>query len=108
LVFSVSCGFFGFVLSVFVRFECSLVSFGVLFGDFHVYSVVVSSHGLVMVFGFVMPVVLGGFGNYWVPVFLCVSDMVLARFNCVSLWCFVVGVLFVVFSSVVDEGIGVG
>jgi len=73
-----------------------------------VYSVVVTSHGLVMVFGFIMPVVLGSLGNYFVPVFLCCCDLVLPRLNCVSLWFYVCGVSLVVCSSCIDEGIGVG
>jgi heme/copper-type cytochrome/quinol oxidase subunit 1 len=108
LVVSISSGFLGFVLSVFVRLECSVVSFCVLFGDFHLYSCIVSVHGLVMVFGFIMPVLLGGFGNFCIPLCLGVCDLVLPRLNCVALWFYVLGVFSVLLSSVVDEGIGVG
>ena len=107
-LFSVLAGFFGFVFSVCVRFEVSLVSFSVCFGDFQLYSVFVTCHGLVMIFGFVMPVVLGSFGNYFIPVFVSVCDMALPRFNCVSLWLYFLGFSLVFVSSVVDEGIGFG
>lgn len=78
-------GYYGFVLSVVIRMEASVVGFSVLFGDCQVYCVVVSCHGLVMIFGFVMPIILGGLANYMLPVLVGFVDLVLCRVNCVSL-----------------------
>jgi len=83
-VISVLAGFVGFVYSCFVRLELSVVGVGVLFGDYQLYNCLVTSHGLIMIFGFIMPVVLGGIVNYFVPVVLGVSDMLFSRINNVS------------------------
>lgn len=108
MVVSIVLGYVGFVLSVFIRVEVSVIGFGLLFGDYQVYAVIVTGHGLVMIFGFVMPVVLGGFINYMVPIIVGLPDMVLPRINCLSLWLFVCGASLVLLSMYVDEGSGIG
>jgi len=52
------CGLFGFSLSVIMRLNMSN-----LFLNYHYYNVIVTAHALVMIFFFIMPVLIGGFGN---------------------------------------------
>jgi heme/copper-type cytochrome/quinol oxidase subunit 1 len=49
-----------------------------------VFNMVITAHALIMVFYFVMPVLLGGFGNYIVPVLIGSVDMSFPRLNNVS------------------------
>nr|AFJ14676.1 cytochrome c oxidase subunit I [Pomphorhynchus laevis] len=76
-------GLMGFSMSLLIRLE--LGSGGVWMGSEAVYNVLVTSHAVMMVFFLVMPVFMGGFGNWLMPVMLGLSDMALPRLNNLSL-----------------------
>nr|YP_010258313.1 cytochrome c oxidase subunit I [Pomphorhynchus bulbocolli]AFJ54185.1 cytochrome c oxidase subunit I [Pomphorhynchus bulbocolli] len=76
-------GLMGFSMSLLIRLE--LGSGGVWMGSEAVYNVLVTSHAVMMVFFLVMPVFMGGFGNWLTPVMLGLSDMALPRLNNLSL-----------------------
>jgi heme/copper-type cytochrome/quinol oxidase subunit 1 len=81
---SIFCGFVGFVYDFFLRLELSCVGVFVLFGDYQFYNVLITLHGLVMIFAFVMPVILGGFVNYVLPLLVGSPDMLFPRLNNIS------------------------
>ena len=84
LILAIVCGFVGYVYSLFIRLELSLLGCGMLFGDYQFYNVIITSHGLIMFFAFIMPVILGGFTNYYAPVMVGFPDMVFPRLNNMS------------------------
>jgi len=108
LLVSLFCGFLGFLYSLFLRLELSCFGVFVLFGDYQFYNLLLTAHGLVMIFAFIMPLVLGGFTNYWLPIFIGCPDMLFPRMNNLSFWLYFLGVLLCVFSVFVEEGIGLG
>lgn len=108
LILAIICGFVGYIYSLFIRLELSILGCGLLFGDYQFYNVIITSHGLIMFFAFIMPVILGGITNYYAPVMVGFPDMVFPRLNNMSFWFFFLGFACVVSGIVTEEGVGTG
>nr|WP_314446102.1 cytochrome c oxidase subunit I [uncultured Sphingomonas sp.] len=75
---------------------------------YHHWNVLITGHGLIMVFFMVMPALIGGFANWFVPIMIGAPDMAFPRMNNISFWLTVAGFCSLLLSTVTSGGTGVG
>src|SRR5690606_2251797 len=105
LIFSICAGIVGTALSVGIRMELQEPGLQI-FADPTVYTVFVSSRGLVMIFFVLMPALIGGFGNWFVPIMIGAPDMAFPRMNNISFWLLVAAFILFVMSLFVGGAPG--
>lgn len=108
LVFARWVGIIATTMSMLIRMELSSVGPGILAGNGQLYNVLITAHGLLMLFFVVMPALMGGFGNWLVPVMIGAPDMAFPRMNNISFWVLPIRLTLLVQSALVEQGPGIG
>ncbi len=72
----------------------------------HLWNVLITYHGVLMMFFVVIPALFGGFGNYLMPLQIGAPDMSFPRMNNLSFWLYVTGTCLGVASLLAPGGDG--
>src|ERR671923_227031 len=109
---------FGFCLMMLMRYQLAypgsaLPLLGKLLGDTRApggvmlpefYNELGAMHGTIMVFLGVVPLAVGGFGNFVLPLQIGAPDMAFPKINMVSYWCLFLGGVTMLLSFVIPAG----
>ena len=117
LIFAIFAGIVGGAISGLMRLELAhpgiqYLTLWVASGDYtealHLWNVLVTAHGLIMIFFVLMPAMVGGFGNWFIPIMIGAPDMAFPRLNNVSFWLLVPAFCLLSGSVFVPGGTGLG
>jgi len=110
IFFGAFCGFLAVLFSLIIRLVLLFpgnVEF-VLGGNYQFYNEIITVHGVLMLLFVIIPFLVGGFGNYFVPILIGAPDMAFPRLNNLSFWILIPSILLLVISGVIDNGPGTG
>nr|YP_010317356.1 cytochrome c oxidase subunit 1 [Ciborinia camelliae]UNB14681.1 cytochrome c oxidase subunit 1 [Ciborinia camelliae] len=107
LIFALFSGLLGTAFSVLIRLELS--GPGVQYiADNQLYNAIITAHAILMIFFMVMPALIGGFGNFLMPLLVGGPDMAFPRLNNISFWLLPPSLILFLFASGIENGAGTG
>lgn len=74
----------------------------------YIYNNVITAHGIIVIFYAVMPILIGGYGNYMMPIQIGAPEVSFPRINGFSLWLLIPSGMLFIYATIINRGIGQG
>jgi heme/copper-type cytochrome/quinol oxidase subunit 1 len=84
--FSMCTGLSGAALATMIRLELAYPGSTFFKGDSLRYLQVITAHGLIMIFFVVVPILFGGYANFFIPYHIGSKDVAFPRLNSIGFW----------------------
>jgi len=105
-IFSFWAGILGSSIRIIIRLE--LGTCGSILNNDQIFNSLITSHAFVIIFFTVMPFIIGGFGNFLVPLILGTPDIAYPRINNIRFWLLPPSLILLIIRSYVGTGAGTG
>lgn len=105
-IFAIWSGMIGSSIRIIIRLE--LGSCNRLINNDQIYNTLVTSHAFIIIFFIVIPFIIGGFGNFLVPLILGTPDIAFPRINNIRFWLLPPSIFLLILRNFIGNGVGTG
>lgn len=105
-IFAIWSGIIGSSIRIIIRLELS--SCNSIINNDQIYNTLVTSHAFIIIFFIVIPFIIGGFGNFLVPLILGSPDIAYPRINNIRFWLLPPSISLLILRRFIDSGVGTG
>ena len=107
LAFAILAGTIGGAISGFMRLELAYPGMQFVVNG-QEWNALITAHGLIMIFYMVMPALIGGFGNWFVPMMIGARDMAFPGLNSLGFWLMPLSFIMLMGALLTGAGTGTG
>lgn len=105
-LFAIWAGIIGSSIRIIIRLE--LGTCNSLINNDQIYNTLVTRHAFIIIFFIVIPFIIGGFGNFLIPLILGTPDIAYPRINNIRFWLLPPSISLLLLRRFINTGVGTG